>query len=89
MRTGVYSDRIGMHNAYSPGSKVGLNHDETTIAELLKARGYATAAIGNWHLGDAPKFLPRNHGFDEVYGILYSNDMWPQHPHVEALKILA
>ena len=78
--TGVYSDRIGIHNAYSPGSKVGLNPDETTIAELLKARGYATAAFGKWHLGDAPKFLPRNHGFDEFYGILYSNDMWPQHP---------
>ena len=78
--TGVYSDRIGIHNAYSPGSKVGLNPDETTIAELLKARGYVTAAFGKWHLGDAPKFLPRNHGFDEFYGILYSNDMWPQHP---------
>ncbi len=78
--TGVYSDRIGIHNAYSPGSKVGLNPDEITIAELLKAKGYSTAAFGKWHLGDAPKFLPRNHGFDEFYGILYSNDMWPQHP---------
>ena len=78
--TGVYSDRIGIYNAYSPGSKVGLNPDETTIAEILKARGYATAAYGKWHLGDAPKFLPRNHGFDEFYGILYSNDMWPKHP---------
>ena len=78
--TGTYSDRIGIHNAYSPGSKVGLNPEETTIAELLKASGYKTAAYGKWHLGDAPKFLPRNHGFDEFYGILYSNDMWPQHP---------
>jgi arylsulfatase len=78
--TGAYSDRIGIHNAYSPGSKVGLNPEETTIAELLKASGYNTAAYGKWHLGDAPKFLPRNHGFDEFYGILYSNDMWPQHP---------
>ena len=78
--TGAYSDRIGIHNAYSPGSKVGLNPEEATIAELLKASGYNTAAYGKWHLGDAPKFLPRNHGFDEFYGILYSNDMWPQHP---------
>ena len=78
--TGSYSDRIGIHNAYSPGSKLGLNPEETTIAELLKASGYKTAAYGKWHLGDAPKFLPRNHGFDEFYGILYSNDMWPQHP---------
>jgi len=78
--TGAYSDRIGIHNAYSPGSKVGLNPEETTIAELLKTNGYKTAAYGKWHLGDAPKFLPRNHGFDEFFGILYSNDMWPKHP---------
>ncbi|MDG1762249.1 MAG: sulfatase [Flavobacteriaceae bacterium] len=78
--TGCYPDRIGIHNAYSPGSKVGLNPDETTIAELLKERGYKTGIFGKWHLGDAPKFLPRKHGFDEFYGILYSNDMWPKHP---------
>lgn len=78
--TGCYPDRIGIHNAYSPGSKVGLNPEETTVAEMLKARGYATAIFGKWHLGDAPEFMPRKHGFDEYYGILYSNDMWPKHP---------
>ena len=78
--TGCYPDRIGIHNAYSPGSEVGLNPEETTLAELLKERGYATGIFGKWHLGDAPKFLPRKHGFDEFYGILYSNDMWPKHP---------
>lgn len=78
--TGCYPDRIGIHNAYSPGSKVGLNPEETTLAELLKKRGYATGIYGKWHLGDAPKFHPRKHGFDEFYGILYSNDMWPKHP---------
>ena len=78
--TGCYSDRIGIHNAYSPGSKVGLNPEETTIAELLKEKGYATGIFGKWHLGDAPEFLPRKHGFDEFFGILYSNDMWPKHP---------
>jgi len=78
--TGCYSDRIGIHNAYSPGSKVGLNPNETTLAEMLKAQGYATAIFGKWHLGDAPEFLPRKHGFDEFFGILYSNDMWPKHP---------
>ncbi len=78
--TGCYADRIGVHNAYSPGSKVGLNPYETTIAELLKRKGYSTAIYGKWHLGDAPKFLPRNHGFDDYFGILYSNDMWPKHP---------
>ena len=78
--TGCYPDRLGVHNAYSPGSKVGLNPDETTIAELLKAKGYNTAIFGKWHLGDAPKFQPRKQGFDEYFGILYSNDMWPKHP---------
>lgn len=78
--TGCYPDRIGIHNAYSPGSKLGLNPEETTLPELLKAKGYATGIFGKWHLGDAPEFQPRKHGFDEYYGILYSNDMWPQHP---------
>lgn len=78
--TGCYSDRIGIHNALGPGAKVGLNPEEETLAELLKDQGYATAIFGKWHLGDAPKFLPRKHGFDEFYGILYSNDMWPKHP---------
>lgn len=78
--TGCYPDRIGIHNAYGPGSKVGINPDETTLAELLKANGYATGIFGKWHLGDAPEFMPRKHGFDEHFGILYSNDMWPKHP---------
>ena len=78
--TGCYPDRLGVFNAYSPGSKVGLNPDETTIAELLKANGYNTAIFGKWHLGDAPRFQPRKQGFDEYFGILYSNDMWPKHP---------
>ena len=78
--TGCYPDRLGVFNAYSPGSKVGLNPDETTIAELLKANGYNTAIFGKWHLGDAPRFHPRKQGFDEYFGILYSNDMWPKHP---------
>ena len=78
--TGCYPGRIGVHGAYSPGSKLGLNPNETTIAELLKKIGYKTAIFGKWHLGDAPIFFPRNHGFEEFYGILYSNDMWPKHP---------
>ena len=78
--TGCYADRIGIHNAYSPGSNVGINSNETTLAEMLKAQGYATAIFGKWHLGDAPQFMPTKHGFDEFYGILYSNDMWPKHP---------
>ena len=78
--TGCYPDRVGIHNAFGPGAKVGINPEETTLAELLKAKGYTTGIFGKWHLGDAPKFQPRKHGFDEYYGILYSNDMWPKHP---------
>lgn len=78
--TGCYPDRIGIHNALGPGAKVGLHPDEETLAELLKQKGYATGIFGKWHLGDAPKFNPLKHGFDEYYGILYSNDMWPKHP---------
>ena len=50
------------------------------MAEMLKAKGYATAIYGKWHLGDAPEFLPNAHGFDDYFGIPYSNDMWPLHP---------
>ncbi len=78
--TGCYPNRIGIHNAFMPDSKIGLNPKETTIAEMLKQKGYATGIFGKWHLGDATEFLPTRHGFDEYYGIPYSNDMWPLHP---------
>lgn len=78
--TGCYPNRIGIHNALGPRQKIGINADETTMAEMLKANGYATAIFGKWHLGDDPKFLPTRHGFDEFLGIPYSNDMWPYHP---------
>jgi len=78
--TGCYPNRIGIHNAFMPEAKKGLNPAELTIAEMLKPLGYATAIYGKWHLGDAPEFLPNQHGFDEYFGIPYSNDMWPLHP---------
>jgi arylsulfatase A-like enzyme len=78
--TGCYPNRIGIHNAFMPDSKIGLNASETTIAEMLKAKGYSTGIFGKWHLGDHPDFLPTKHGFDEYFGIPYSNDMWPLHP---------
>lgn len=78
--TGCYPNRIGIQGALGPRAKVGINANETTLAELLKSRGYATAIYGKWHLGDAPQFLPTRHGFDEWFGIPYSNDMWPFHP---------
>lgn len=58
-------------------SNFGLPASEVTIAELLKPLGYATAAIGKWHLGHKPQWLPTTQGFDEYLGILYSNDMFP------------
>lgn len=75
--TGCYANRVGISGALWPKAGVGLSPDETTIAELLKQKNYATAAFGKWHLGDVKGYLPKSHGFDEYYGIPYSNDMWP------------
>jgi len=83
--TGCYPNRIGIHGALSPRSKVGISNNEMTLAELVKQRGYATAIFGKWHLGDAPQFLPLRHGFDEYFGLPYSNDMWPLHPDLVKL----
>ncbi len=78
--TGAYTNRIGVHGAFFPNDGQGLNTSETTIAEMLKAKGYATALYGKWHLGDDAMFSPNKHGFDDYFGIPYSNDMWPHHP---------
>ena len=86
--TGCYHTRVGIRGALGPKSNIGLNPDETTLAELCRSQGYATAAFGKWHLGHHPKFLPTQHGFDEFYGIPYSNDMWPLHPASVAKRAL-
>ena len=78
--TGCWPNRLGIHGALGPWSTVGIHDDETTLAELAKSQGYATGAFGKWHLGYQDQFLPTRHGFDEFYGIPYSNDMWPGHP---------
>ena len=78
--TGAYPNRIGILGALFPTSKNGIADDETTLAELVKTRGYATAIYGKWHLGHLPPFLPTRHGFDDYLGLPYSNDMWPSHP---------
>lgn len=78
--TGRYPFRTGLVVNPSPDlgrNDIGLPPSEITIAEALKPLGYATAAIGKWHLGHIEKYLPRKQGFDEYYGILYSNDMRP------------
>jgi arylsulfatase A-like enzyme len=74
--TGCYAERVGYQGAPGPASKIGLNLDEETMAELLKTRGYATAIFGKWHLGCVPEFYPTRQGFDRYLGLLYSNDMW-------------
>jgi arylsulfatase A len=73
--TGCYGARVSVPGVYAPGSQFGLNPKEFTIAERLKERGYATACIGKWHVGDQPEFLPTRQGFDRYFGIPYSNDM--------------
>ena len=81
--TGCYPNRLGMHGALGPNARHGINPAELTLAELVKKKGYATAAVGKWHLGSLPQFLPTQHGFDSYYGIPYSNDMWPFHPQAK------
>ncbi|MHC5026761.1 MAG: sulfatase family protein [Planctomycetota bacterium] len=78
--TGCYPNRIGFAGALGPRSKIGLAAEETTLGELCRSKGYATAVYGKWHLGHHEPFLPVHHGFDEYYGTPYSNDMWPWHP---------
>ena len=78
LMTGCYPKRaLPIPHVLFPEDKHGLHPDEVTVAELLKQRGYATACIGKWHLGDQPEFLPTKQGFDVFYGLPYSNDMGP------------
>ncbi len=78
--TGCYPNRIGMLGAPGPRSTHGIHPKEVLIPELCQQKGYATAMYGKWHLGHHPQSLPVHHGFDEYFGLPYSNDMWPFHP---------
>lgn len=74
--TGCYPKRVGMHkHVIFPPYDYGLHPDEVTIADMLKTRGYATACVGKWHLGHRDGLLPTDQGFDEFFGVPYSNDM--------------
>ena len=79
--TGSYPNRVGIpavlfpDGAWGTKGNTGLNPQEVTLAEILKGQGYSTAIAGKWHLGDEKMFLPLQHGFDEYFGIPYSNDM--------------
>ena len=78
--TGTYPNRFGIHGALGPTVDIGIHSREVPIAEMLKGVGYATAIFGKWHLGHREPFLPTRHGFDEYFGLPYSNDMWPFRP---------
>lgn len=73
--TGRYPLRHGVIKVLFPQHEVGLPKSEITLADVLKKQGYATAAIGKWHLGHHPEYLPTRRGFDYYFGIPYSNDM--------------
>lgn len=102
LMTGCFAQRINLHVSATGGAVLqpmsprGLHPDETTIAEVLQQSGYATGIFGKWHLGDQPPFLPTRHGFDEFFGIPYSDDMtrdkrpdeWPDLPLLQNEKII-
>ena len=75
--TGKYPQRVGIPGVLMPQSQNGLPPEAVTIAEMLRNEGYATACFGKWHLGHLEPNLPHHHGFDEYFGIPYSNDMTP------------
>lgn len=73
--TGCYAKRVSLPAVIFPAAPIGLSAEEHSVAALLKAQGYATMAIGKWHVGDQPEFLPTKRGFDHYLGLPYSNDM--------------
>jgi arylsulfatase A-like enzyme len=80
LMTGCYNLRVSIPGVLFPPDRIGLNPDEITLAEILKPKGYATAAIGKWHLGHLPEFMPTRQGFDHYFGLPYSNDMGGKPP---------
>lgn len=102
LMTGCYPRRVGMHVSdtggavLQPVARKGLNPAEVTMAEVLKSAGYATMCIGKWHLGDQPAFLPTKQGFDDFFGLPYSDDMtkdkkpdvWPELPLMRGEKVI-
>jgi arylsulfatase A len=90
LMTGCYNVRVSVPGVLFPDSKVGLNPQEVTVAEIAKQKGYVTAAIGKWHLGHQPEFLPTKQGFDSYFGIPYSNDMGtkPARPNFPPLPLM-
>jgi len=77
LMTGRYGVRAGIPAVLTPTDTYGLPDSEVTIAQMVKPAGYKTMCVGKWHLGSLPRYLPTNRGFDEYYGIPYSNDQTP------------
>lgn len=82
LMTGRQPFRCGMTQNPAPdggpdADALALPKSEVTLAQVLKSAGYATGMVGKWHLGHKPGSLPTERGFDEYYGIPYSNDMRP------------
>ena len=86
--TGCYANRVGMGGALNHTSNTGINLKEKMLSELFKEQGYATAIYGKWHLGHREPFLPTRRGFDEWFGIPYSNDNGPLHPVTRGIPSL-
>ena len=96
--SGFYPSRIGCENfgpggnaaVLFPGMAEGIHPDEKLLPELLREKGYATAIVGKWHLGDQPAHLPTRHGFDSWFGLPYSNDMaiMPRSPDTPPLPLM-
>jgi arylsulfatase A-like enzyme len=87
--TGRFPIRSGLNHVLFPTSTGGIPDDEVTLAQALKAHGYATVCIGKWHLGHLPRYLPRRHGFDHYFGVPYINDMDVKksgHPPIPLLR---
>jgi arylsulfatase A len=102
LMTGCYPRRVNLHVSdkntavLQPIAKKGLHPDEDTIADVLKRAGYATGCFGKWHLGDQLTFLPTRQGFDQFWGIPYSDDMtkdkspatWPELPLLRGEQVI-
>ncbi len=75
LMTGRIPQRMGINGVFFPESYTGMPGSELTIAEVAREAGYATGMVGKWHLGHRKEYLPLQQGFDEYFGIPYSNDM--------------
>jgi len=88
LMTGCYANRVGLQGALNHQSNVGIHEHELLLPELCQQKGYATAIFGKWHLGHRPQFSPLRHGFEEFFGIPYSNDNGKLHPVVKTIPPL-